>query len=107
MAFHWAVLPTANNHVGNVLSVRGVARCKNTNLGQRIEPGRGPILDRRKLEAQVAPARAETGCLRPILTFDVVDNGTLIPRKQCGYHEADALAGPRWSKRENMLWAVM
>lgn len=50
---------------------------------------------------------APSGGQRPILTFDVVDDGRMWPGHQRGYDQADALAGPRRGEGHDVLRAVM
>ena len=50
---------------------------------------------------------AEPRRLRPVLTFDVVDDSRFRPCQQRGNDEANAFAGPRWGKCENVLRTVV
>ena len=49
-----AVLAGAHDHVGDVLGVADIARREQPHLAQRIESGAGLLLNRRKLEAEMA-----------------------------------------------------
>src|ERR1019366_5974101 len=102
-----AVLASADDHVRDILGVAHIARREDPHLAQRIESGTGLLLDRRKLEAEMALLAAETGRFRPVLTLDVVDHGTLFPRQQRRNHQADAFSAACWRERENVFGAVM
>src|SRR5471030_2649344 len=102
-----AVLASADDHVGDILGVAHIARREDPHLAQRIESGAGLLLDRRKLEAEMALLAAETGRFRPVLPLDVVDHSTLVPRQQRRNHQADAFATACWREGENVFGAVM
>src|SRR5471032_2411783 len=102
-----AVLASADDHVRDILGVAHIARREDPNLAQRIESGAGLLLDRRKLEAEIALLAAETGRFRPVLTLDVIDHSTLFPRQQRRNHQADAFATACWREGENVFGTVM
>src|SRR5471030_2265876 len=102
-----AVLACADYHVRDILGVAHIARREDPHLAQRIESGAGLLLDRRKLEAEMALLAAEAGRFRPVLTLDVVDDSTLFPCQQRWNHQTDAFSAACWRERENVLGAVM
>ena len=102
-----AVLAGADDHVGDVLGVAHIPRSEEANFGERIKPGTAGLLNRRKLEAEVALLRAEAGCLGPVLALDVIDHGRFRPGQQRRNDQADTFAGTRRRERENMFGTVV
>ena len=107
VAFLRAVLAGTDDHVGDVLGVADITRREQTHLAQRIESRAGLLLNRRKLEAEMALLAAKPRRLRPVLTFDVIDHGALFPSQQRRDHQADAFAAPRWREGENVFGTVV
>ena len=102
-----AVLTGTDDHVGDILGVAHVTWREETHLAQRIESRARLLLNRRKLEAEMALTAAKPRRLRPILTFDVIDHRALSPSQERRNHQAHAFAAPRWRERKNMLWPVV
>src|SRR5260370_33630498 len=101
------VLAGADDHVGDVLGIGHIARRADANFGQRVDAAAVAWLHRRELEHEMAALRAIASSLGPVLTFDVVDHGTLTPGKQRRDDQADAFAGTRRRKRENVFGSVV
>ena len=74
MPLHWAILAAPDDHVGNVLRIRNIARSEKANLSQWIEPGRCCLFYGRELEADMAPAGTKARGLCPVFSLDVIND---------------------------------
>src|SRR5260370_26446296 len=55
----------------------------------------------------MALVAAKSRCLRPILTFDVIDHGALFPSQERRDYQTDALAAARGREGENVFRSVV
>ena len=101
------VLAGANDHVGDILGVRYIARSEEPDLLQRVKTGRRILLDRRELETKMTLAGPEAGRFRPVLSFDVIDDRRFLPGKEGRNHQADAFAAARRREGENMFRPIV
>src|SRR3954453_1717405 len=96
-----AIFTSSDDHVGDVLCVRHIARREQTNFSERVEAGTRVFLNRRELEAAISKPGPKTCRFGPVFALDVVHNCGFFPCEKRWNYQPDSFAGTGWCERRD------
>ena len=108
MVFIVRVALGVGQHESDVLGVRNVARCAQANLAQWVEAMPALQLHRGKFQHPLPGLLLAPSCSECVVfALDVINHSAVRPAQKSGQNKANTLTRTRWSKRNDVLRAVV